>query len=333
MPTIGDVAARANVSTATVSRALNGKATVDPELAKRVRAAAEELGYRPHGPARNLRRKTTATLTLVVTDIGDPFFAALARGLEDTARDRGYSVVLCDTDDDPAKERSYLDVALQERVAGVIIAPTSATTDVSTLLDHGAVVVAVDRPLDEPRSDRVLVDTRAAAAKATTQLLDAGYRRIGYLGCRKDGYSDQQRLAGYQDALHAAGQVPDEHLVHHACARTGTADAAVRDLLAPPASADALLIATPLLAPDAVGALAGHGLALGTEFGVVAFDVVAWATALRPALSVVSQPAYEIGATAARHVLARLTGETGAPKHIELSPEFAVRGSSLRDQG
>ncbi|MPY98900.1 MAG: substrate-binding domain-containing protein [Actinophytocola sp.] len=327
MPTIGDVAARANVSTATVSRALNGKATVDPELAKRVRAAAEELGYRPHGPARNLRRKTTATFTLVVTDIGDPFFASLARGLEDVARDRGYSVVLCDTDDDVAKERSYLDVALQERVAGVVIAPTTPGADVNKLLDHGAVVVAVDRPLDEPRSDRVLVDTRSAAAKATTQLLDAGYRRIGFLGCRADGYPDQQRLAGYQDAL---GHAADEHLVRHVCPNTDAASSAVRDLLT---SADALLIASPQLAPDALSAASERGLTLGAEFGVVAFDVTAWATAVRPALSVVSQPAYEIGATAARHIVARLAGETSAPKHTELSSEFVVRGSSLRDQG
>ncbi|MPY77779.1 MAG: LacI family DNA-binding transcriptional regulator [Actinophytocola sp.] len=328
MPTIGDVAARANVSTATVSRALNGKSTVDPELAKRVRAAAEELGYRPHGPARNLRRKTTDTLTLVVTDIGDPFFASLARGLEDTARDRGYSIVLCDTDDDPAKERSYLDVALQERVAGVAIAPTSATTDVGKLLDHGAIVVAIDRPLDEPRSDRVLVDTRAAAAKATTQLLDAGYRRIGFLGCRADGYPDQQRLAGYRDAL---GQAVDERLVRHACPRDDAAHDVVKELLAPPVSADGLLIASPQLVPDALSAISERGLSLGADVGVVAFDIAAWATAVRPALSVVSQPAYEIGAAAARHIVARLVGETDTPKHIELSPEFVVRGSSLRE--
>ncbi|MPY83347.1 MAG: LacI family DNA-binding transcriptional regulator [Actinophytocola sp.] len=327
MPTIGDVAARANVSTATVSRALNGKSTVDPELARRVRAAAEELGYRPHGPARNLRRKTTATLTLVVTDIGDPFFAALARGVEDTARARGYSVVLCDTDDDPARERSYLDVALQERVAGVVIAPTSATTDVGRLLDHGAVVVAVDRPLAEPRCDRVLVDTRVAAAKATTQLLDAGYRRVGYLGC----LPDERRLAGYQDALRAAGHPVDEGLVRHACPQAGTVRAAVQDLIAAPASADALLVAAAMLTPDALGVLAERGLALGAEFGVVAFDAGGWATALRPALSVVSQPAYQIGTTAARHVVARIAGETSVPTHTELSPEFVVRESSLRD--
>ncbi len=326
MPTIGDVAARANVSTATVSRALNGKATVDPELAKRVRAAAEELGYRPHGPARNLRRKTTATFTLVVTDIGDPFFASLARGLEDVARERDYSVVLCDTDDDPAKERSYLDVALQERVAGVVIAPTTAAADVGKLLDHGAAVVAVDRPLDEPRSDRVLVDTRSAAAKATTQLLDAGYRRIGFLGCRADGYPDRQRLAGYQDAL---GHV-DDRLVRHACPRADVTADVVGDLLA--ASADALLIASPQLAPDALSTVSARGLSLGADFGVVAFDVAGWATAVRPALSVVSQPAYEMGATAARHIVARLAGETSTPRHTELSSEFVVRGSSLRDQ-
>jgi len=116
VPTISDVAARAGVSTATVSRALNGKATVDPDLAVRVRQAAEELGYQPNGPARNLRRQEAAVVALIISDVENPFFTAIARGVEDVAHEVGYSVVLCNSDESAEKENRYIDVAIQERV-------------------------------------------------------------------------------------------------------------------------------------------------------------------------------------------------------------------------
>ena len=128
MATISDVAARAGVSTATVSRALNGKATVDRELAARVREAAEELGYQPNGPARNLRRQEAAVVALIISDVENPFFTAIARGVEDVAHEVGYSVVLCNSDESADKENRYIDVAIQERVAGVILSPTGTTT-------------------------------------------------------------------------------------------------------------------------------------------------------------------------------------------------------------
>ena len=107
MATISDVAARAGVSTATVSRALNGKNTVSPELAARVAAAAEKLGYRPNGPARNLRKQAAKVLALIISDVENPFFTAIARGVEDVAHNAGFSVVLCNSDDNPGKESEY----------------------------------------------------------------------------------------------------------------------------------------------------------------------------------------------------------------------------------
>lgn len=133
MATISDVAARAGVSTATVSRTLNGKSTVDPELAARVLEAAEELGYHPNGLARNLRRQETAVLALIISDVENPFFTSIARGVEDLAQVSGYSVVLCNSDENEDKERRYLDVALQERVAGVLLSPTGPATSVTRL--------------------------------------------------------------------------------------------------------------------------------------------------------------------------------------------------------
>ncbi|MER6768128.1 LacI family DNA-binding transcriptional regulator, partial [Amycolatopsis sp. NPDC000746] len=160
MATISDVAARAGVSTATVSRTLNGKSTVDPELAARVLEAAEELGYHPNGLARNLRRQETAVLALIISDVENPFFTSIARGVEDLAQVSGYSVVLCNSDENEDKERRYLDVALQERVAGVLLSPTGPATNVTRLRRLGTPVVAVDRPLPGTDGDQVLVDTR-----------------------------------------------------------------------------------------------------------------------------------------------------------------------------
>ncbi|MFD1050587.1 LacI family DNA-binding transcriptional regulator, partial [Kibdelosporangium lantanae] len=153
MATINDVATRAGVSTATVSRALNGKSTVDPNLVSRVLDAAAELGYQPNGPARNLRRQETAVLALIISDVENPFFTSIARGVEDVAHAVGYSVVLCNSDEDPDKERKYIDVAIQERVAGVVLSTTGVATNVDLLTARGTPLVAVDRPLPDTEAD------------------------------------------------------------------------------------------------------------------------------------------------------------------------------------
>lgn len=157
MATINEVADRAGVSTATVSRALNGKNTVDSELAARVLAAAEDLGYRPNGPARNLRRQETPVLALITSDVENPFFTAISRGVEDVAHAAGYSVVLCNSDDDADKERSYVSVALEERVAGMLLSPTGRTSGGELLSGTGTPFVALDRSLPDTAGDTVLV--------------------------------------------------------------------------------------------------------------------------------------------------------------------------------
>ncbi|MGH3622179.1 MAG: LacI family DNA-binding transcriptional regulator, partial [Sciscionella sp.] len=178
MPTISDVAALAGVSTATVSRALNGKPTVDPTLVERVASAARQLDYRPNGLARNLRKRATAVLNLIISDVQNPFFTAIARGAEDVAQAAGYSVVLCNSDENASKERRYVDVALSERAAGVIISPTGTPANFAALQENQVPIVAVDRPAPGPLTDMVLVDSRLAARQATEHLIAQGYARI-----------------------------------------------------------------------------------------------------------------------------------------------------------
>ena len=179
MATIQDVARRAQVSPATVSRVLNSSSTVHPDLVRRVRAAVEALSYQPNGVARRLRRQESPLWAVIVPDVGNPFFTSMVRGVEDVAQGSGYSVVLCNTDENTGKEAGYIAAAAEERMAGVIIAPASTRdTDVTPLLDLRIPVVALDRRLRRVAADTVLVDNERAAEEATEHLLDMGYRRI-----------------------------------------------------------------------------------------------------------------------------------------------------------
>ncbi|WP_027945010.1 LacI family DNA-binding transcriptional regulator [Amycolatopsis taiwanensis] len=325
MATINDVARRAGVSTATVSRALNGKSTVDPALVTRVRAAAKELGYHPNGLARNLRRQETAVLALIIADVENPFFTAIARGVEDVAQAEGYSVVLCNSDESAEKERRYIDVALQERVAGVILSPTGATSNVERLHERGTPVVAVDRPL--PAGDQVLVDTRLAAREATNHLIAAGYRRIGCVTGPAGVRTANDRLAGYRDAIRAANR---PELFRHGQYWAAGGKQATVELLAEPEPPDALLIANSAMAIGVLEALSEAKLRLGRDIGVVTFDDAAWATLIDPPLTVVAQPAYEIGEQAAKLLFARIGDPSPPPHTVTLAARLVTRGSTLR---
>jgi LacI family transcriptional regulator len=326
--TISDVARQARVSTATVSRALNGKSSVDPALVARVRAAAEELGYHPNALARNLRRQETAVLALIIADVENPFFTSIARGVEDFAQTAGYSVVLCNSDENADKERRYIDVALQERVAGVVLSPTHASSSIERLRRRGTPVVTVDRPLAECLSDQVLVDTRLAAREAAQHLIAAGYERIGCVTGPAGVRTAEDRLAGYHDALDAAGR--RLRLTRRAEYRAFGGKQAARELLAEPEPPDALLVANSAMAIGVLEALKEAKLRLGRDVGVVAFDDVPWATLIDPPLTVVAQPAYEIGAEAARLLLARIGGDTAPPTAATLAAHLIERGSSHR---
>ncbi|MGH8794079.1 MAG: LacI family DNA-binding transcriptional regulator [Stackebrandtia sp.] len=329
MATISDVAAKAGLSTATVSRALNGVTTVDPALAARVFQAAEELGYQLNGPARNLRRQQTAVIALIISDVEIPFFTSIARGVEDIAQADGYSVVLCNSDEDADKERRYLDVAIQERVAGVVISPTGAPAPVDALRRRGTPVVAVDRPLAD--RDSVLVDSREAARMAVEHLLAQGYAGIGCLTGPAGVLTADERLAGYHDALRAAKQRAGGRFVRRTAYRASGAHEATVDLFSGAETPDALLVANSAMAIGTLEALADLRLRPGRDVGVVAFDDVPWASLVAPPLSVVAQPAYEIGVAAARLLLARIADNDRPASTTTLQASLIERASSTRD--
>ncbi|MCK2243553.1 MULTISPECIES: LacI family DNA-binding transcriptional regulator [unclassified Crossiella] len=330
MATISDVAARAGVSTATVSRALNGKSTVDPELASRVRAAAKELGYRPNGLARNLRRQETAVLALIISDVENPFFTAIARGVEDTAQAGGYQVVLCNSDENADKERRYVEVALSERAAGVIVSPSGLPGSLDPLFDSGTPVVAVDRRMPDRSCDMVLVHSRLAARQATEHLIEQGYQRIACLTGPEGVPTADDRAAGYRDALVGTGR---RELLRRAEYRAPGAQVAASELLGGPERPDAMLVGNSAMAVGVLAAMRAHGLRAGIDLGLVSFDDAPWTTLLEPQLSVVAQPAYQIGVQATRLLLARIADPGRLPSTVTLDARLIPRGSSTRSPG
>jgi LacI family transcriptional regulator len=310
---------------------MNKVPTVDPELVDRVRAAAAQLGYRTNGVARSLRRQRTDVWALIISDIGNPFFTSLARGVEDIAQRAGFSVVLCNSDEDPAKEAQYLDVAEREQVSGVILSPNIFGSDISRLIAANISVVAVDRPLREP-VDSVLVHSRDGARAATTHLLDEGWSRPACITGPARADTSEQRLTGYLDALGERKWRTARRLIRHTDYRADSARQAVASLLDERTPPDSFFVANSSMALGVLEEFANRGIRPGEDVGLIAFDDAPWAPFVNPPMSVVAQPSYEIGTRAGELLLDRIRGEPidSSPQTVTLSTTLVLRASSRK---
>ncbi|MGA3215314.1 MAG: LacI family DNA-binding transcriptional regulator [Acidimicrobiales bacterium] len=329
MTTIVDVARVAGVSTATVSRVLNNHPKVDPRLAAEVRQAVKELGYRPSRVARSLRTRRNQVWALIISDVNTgPFFGAVVRGVEDVAYEAGYSLFLCNTDEDPVKEASYIELAVAENVAGVILTPSGPRTDLSPLLNFGVPLVLADRTLVSQQADSVLVDNITGACEAVAHLVAGGYERIACITGPLAITTAFQRHVGYNKALQEAGITPDDSLLRVADFRELGGQLAMQELLAGPVRPDAVFVTNHLMTVGALQAIAQAKLSIPSDIAVVSFDDMPWASLLQPPLTAVAQPAYDLGVEGARLLLSRLEGYTGAARTVMLSTTLMVRGSS-----
>ncbi|MGW7257385.1 LacI family DNA-binding transcriptional regulator [Streptomyces sp. NPDC054834] len=337
MTTINDVAQAAGVSPATVSRVFNG-GRVTAERAERVRHAAAELGFAPNRVARSLRMQRSSVIGLIIPDIENPFFTALARGVEDAAQRTSLSVVLCNTDENTDKERRYLDIAVAEQMAGVILAAASRSrTDLSALESRRIPVVAVDRRPRGAGVDAVLVDNEEGSEAATAYLLARGYRRIACITGPRGASTSEERLAGYRRALQEfldedPGAAPEgvdllRDYTRHADFKVEGGRSAMADLLAAPQRPDAVLAANNLMAVGALQAVQDAGLE-PPEIGVLSFGEVPWAPLTRPGLTTVQLPSYDLGWTAAGLLLDRIAGKEQPLRTVVLRTSLQVREST-----
>lgn len=323
-PKITDVAREAEVSVATVSRVLNNSVTVSPELADRVRTVTERLGYRRNMTARSLRRRSSDAIALIISDVSNPFFTAVAQAVEDVAQKSGYSVLLCNSYEDVAREATYFDVAEAQQVAGVVLSPHAPTADVSRLRNAGIPIVVIDRHLPGPY-DSVFADSREGARAATSHLIAEGWKRPACITGLPDTETSEERIAGYRDAVEAAGLDAMIASTTSLQESSGIAAAQLLDAENPP---DSLFIAHVHMALGVFAELARRKLTIGEDIGIVAFDDAPWAPFIGPGISAVAQPAYEVGSKAAELLFERMADGSREPQSIVLPTTLIPRGSS-----
>ena len=323
-----EVATLAGVSLATVSRVVNGDGKVRPDLVERVQEAVSLLGYRRDLTATNLRRadRASASIGLVFDDVANPFHAALLRGVETVARTRGVLPLVGSSDEDAARERELAEAFLSRRVDGLIVVP--AGPDQSYLRperDAGVGLVFVDRPPAFIDADCVLSDNAGGAYEATAHLIAAGHRRIGFLGDQRRIFTATERLRGYREALTAHGILYDGSLVRMDLHDSAAASAAAAELLTADDPPTALFSAQNLITIGTVERL--RALDLHRTIALVGFDDLTLADAVEPGLTVVAQDAHELGRLTAELLFARLDGERGPTRHVEVPTTLIPRGS------
>jgi LacI family transcriptional regulator len=325
---MNDVAALAGVSLKTVSRVVNGVATVDPVLTAKVRTAAAKLGYRPNLTASNLRRsdRRTSTIGMLIEDAANPFSAALMRAVEDVAHEREVRVLFASLDEDPDRERDLARELIDRRVDGLIIVP--AGQDHSYLSDErnaGTCLVFLDREPKLLSADAVVSENHRGSVNAVRHLVDRGHRRIAFLGDRASISTAAQRLAGYRHALEVAHLDADEQLVRAGLSSVEAAIAAATELLALPDPPTALFTSQNLATIGAARVL--RTLGVQDQVAMVGFDDFPLADLLRPGISVIVQDGEGMGRLAAEILFRRLDGDE-SPAQIHVLPtELVQRGS------
>jgi LacI family fructose operon transcriptional repressor len=327
MTRIKDVAEKAGVSTASVSRVLTGKEHVSQEMRERVMAAVEELDYQPNLVARSLRSRQSSTVALLVSDIRNPFFTDVSRAVEDMMHEQGYALFLCNTDEDPGKEALYLDQMQAQSVAGIIYSPTRQSASAFTDLDISVPTVVIDRAVQSSDVDMVLIDNVDAAYQLAEHLIKNGYRRIaGLFG--EASVTGRERRQGYEQALQAHDLAPPKGQALYIPPRIEAGRATALELLTRGQPPDAIFTTNSLLTAGALMAIRERGLRIPDEVGLAGFDETTWGGLVEPGVTIIAQPTYEIGTTAAELLLQRVDKPDRPPRKVILNGELVVRGSS-----
>ncbi len=327
--TIKDVAKKANVSATTVSRVIHGKNGVSPEVREKVLKTIKYLNYFPNGNARAIVNKQTNVIGLVFTDISNPFYPLLLRGIENTINKSNFSLILCNTDEDPAKEEKFLRILLEKCVDGLIIVPAQMNVPFLKIFEARKIpIVCVDRIVKNIEADSVIVDNFRGAFIATQYLIKKGHERIAIVSGDKKIFTIEERFNGYLFALERNNIQPDNSLYAIGGFTIDDFVNSTIQLFSLPKPPTAIFSAGNLATVGIYICLNKLQKKIPEDVSIVGFDDLTWAEALNPPLTAVSQPIYQIGATAAQLLLQRLVNEGPKEKqNIVLSTSLIVRKS------
>jgi LacI family transcriptional regulator len=329
--TLRDVAGAAGVSIATVSRILTGARPSAPATRERVLTAAAELDYRPSGPARALKLQKSRTLGLLVTDIENPYFPEIVRAVEDAAHERGFAVLLCNATEDPRRELAYINLLLERRVDGIIVAASRVGARHAALLARAPVPVVLVNS-EAPRSGlpAITSDNRGGARLAAEHLIGLGHRRIGHITAPPANAAAALRLRGVRDAVHRAGIAADELQLAEGDGHVAGGERAMSELLSRAPAVTGVVCYNDLTAIGALRAVAAAGCSVPGDISLVGFDDIDLAQWTDPPLTTIAQQKAEMG----RWAFARLAepgsmaGAGDDARTIRLATRLVVRAST-----
>jgi len=321
-----DIAAELNISVSTVSRVVNGKDRVDPDTRRRILDALKSHNYSPNEVARSLRLRVVKTIAIVVPDIANNFYASIIKGAQGVCREKGYSVIVCNSDGSKAQEQEVLYALSRQQVAGMILASVSTSSEhPHAFSERGFRVVFVDNiPPVTQSYDSVTINNVAAAHTLTRQLIERGYRKIGFITGDLEQSSGNERLSGYISALRDCDIPYEERRVTSGDFSMKSGYEAMRELLARDAGLDAVIVSNNFMTYGAMKAIAEAGLSVPGDIAVAAFDVVDESELIHPKITSINQPATEIGEQAAKILLRKLSApEQGVHTNLLLDTVFS----------
>jgi LacI family transcriptional regulator len=336
--TIKDIARELNVSSSTVSRALKDYPGISLETKRKVKELADKMNYRPNAIALSLRKSRSYTIGVIIPEVVHFFFSTVISGIEEVANSRGYNVILTQTNEKLAREKSSIDTMLSNQIDGVLVSYSKETTDFdhfTRLLDKGFPIVFFDRVPDIPQSINVIVDDYSGAYEATKHLIQQGYKKIVHLAGPSNLKISRERARGYQDALTNHG-IPFEPKFIVECTR-GTDDEAQKitaEILETfPIQPDAFFANNDMAAVGAMLACKAAGLKVPEQVGIVGFSNWQFCSMIDPSLTSVAQPGFKIGAKATEillDIIEKKASMEDFKESIVLETELLVRKSSVR---
>ncbi|WP_019123368.1 LacI family DNA-binding transcriptional regulator [Brevibacillus massiliensis] len=328
--TIRDVAKLAGVSVATVSRVMNRKGYVNSETEKKVKKAMKQLQFEPNHVARGLAGKQTKTIALILPDITNPFFPGLARGVEDVAKQNGFTVILCNSDDLGVKERAYIEVLKQKYVDGIIFATHNLLPeDIERMEEFGIPFVVLDRAPMTGSGCIIRVNNFGGAKAAVQHLIDVGCKKIAHVYGPQELITARERLAGYEEAAKAYPWYTPTLLAPGYFTLEGGLKA-VEELLGRHPDIDGIFAGNDLMAVGVLKGLYKKGISVPDQVAVCGFDGVNLSEITQPELSTVAQPIYQMGELAADKLIERINHSSSQREVIELDVSLIVRESTKK---
>jgi LacI family kdg operon repressor len=329
--TIADVAEHAKVSKSTVSQYLNKRFDYMGEgTKKRIEVAITELHYRPNIVARSLKQKSTSTIGVIVANILHSFSTQVIRAIEDICHLYDFHIIVCNADDNPEKEKSYIDMLRAKQMDGIIIFPTGENVELyNEMADEGYPIVFVDRLVTDVSIPTVMLDNERASSLAVSHFIDKGYERIGVItNVIKNVSPRMERMNGYKKTLQSNGIAINEEYIKSLA--VDNIQQGLEEMLHLEQPIQAVLAGNDLALMEILKYVKTHGLSIPTDLAIIGIDDVSFASFYEPALTIVAQPAAEIGKKAAELLLSKIQKKVVEEEHTvyRFEPKLIVRNSS-----